>query len=55
VVYQVQTMLHEWQQQQSEEQPAAGGSKNSGGTTDDRKLPVKAPASPTSGESGTPR
>ena len=55
VVYQVQTMLHEWQQQQIENQPAAAGRNTSGGTTDERKLPVKAPAAPSSGESGTPR
>lgn len=53
VVYQVQTMLHEWQQQNEEQAPATG--KPAGGATDDRKLPVKPPASPASGESGTPR
>ncbi|HXS98446.1 MAG TPA: hypothetical protein VN736_27805 [Candidatus Limnocylindrales bacterium] len=53
-VYQVQTMLREWQQQ-SEEQVPAGGAKPQGGATDERKLPVKPPASQTSGESGAPR
>ena len=38
VVYQIQTTLKEWQQQ-NQDQPAAG-------KPDERKLPVKRPASP---------
>jgi hypothetical protein len=38
VVYQIQTTLKEWQQQTDEQQPA--------GKPEDRKLPVKRPASP---------
>jgi len=38
IVYQIQTTLKEWQQQSEEQKPAAG-------KTDDRKLPVKPPAS----------
>jgi hypothetical protein len=54
VVYQVQTMLREWQQQQIEEQPPAGRGGR-GGTTEQRKLPVNAPVSPSSGDNGTPK
>jgi predicted anti-sigma-YlaC factor YlaD len=39
-VYQIQTMLHEWQQQSEDQQPAAA-EKNSGRKTDERKLPVR--------------
>jgi anti-sigma factor RsiW len=39
IVYQIQTTLKEWQQQTEEQKPAAE-------KTDDRKLPVKPPASP---------
>jgi len=39
VVYQIQTMLHEWQQQ-SEDQPATV-QKSSEPKTDERKLPVR--------------
>ena len=39
IVYQIQTTLKEWQQQNEEQKPAAE-------TPDERKLPVKAPASP---------
>lgn len=39
VVYQIQTTLKEWQQQTDQQQPAAG-------KPEDRKLPVKQPASP---------
>jgi hypothetical protein len=39
VVYQMQTMLHEWQQQSEEQQPA-GTEKTK---ADQRKLPVRAP------------
>jgi hypothetical protein len=38
IVYQIQTTLKEWQQQTDEQPPA--------GKTDERKLPVKHPASP---------
>jgi hypothetical protein len=54
VVYQVQTMLHEWQQQQIDDQAPASGAQP-GGSVDERKLPVKAPASPPSGDSGAPK
>jgi hypothetical protein len=51
VVYQIQTMLREWQQQDEEQQPAATPGSNR--KTDDRKLPVKTPpgtvAAPASG------
>jgi len=40
VVYQIQTMLREWQQQDEEQKPAAAPEINR--KTDDRKLPVKA-------------
>jgi anti-sigma factor RsiW len=39
IVYQIQTTLKEWQQQTDEQKPAAE-------KTDERKLPVKPPASP---------
>ena len=39
IVYQIQTTLKEWQQQTEEQKPAAE-------KTDERKLPVKPPASP---------
>lgn len=39
IVYQIQTTLKEWQQQTEEQKPSAE-------KTDDRKLPVKPPASP---------
>jgi anti-sigma factor RsiW len=39
IVYQIQTTLKEWQQQTEEQKPAPE-------KTDDRKLPVKPPASP---------
>jgi hypothetical protein len=39
IVYQIQTTLKEWQQQTEEQKPAAD-------KTDERKLPVKPPASP---------
>jgi hypothetical protein len=39
IVYQIQTTLKEWQQQTEEQKPAAG-------KTDERRLPVKPPASP---------
>ena len=39
IVYQIQTTLKEWQQQTEEQKPAAE-------TPDERKLPVKSPASP---------
>jgi len=39
-VYQIQTMLHEWQQQSEEQQPAAV-QKTSEHKTDERKLPVR--------------
>jgi hypothetical protein len=41
VVYQIQTMLHEWQQQSEEQQPATV-QKSSEHKTDERKLPVRA-------------
>jgi septal ring-binding cell division protein DamX len=56
VVYQIQTLLRDWQQQQAEDPKAA---KSSEPKTDDRKLPVKtlnpggAPAANPS--SGAPR
>jgi hypothetical protein len=54
VVYQIQTLLRDWQQQ-SEDPKAA---KSSEPKTDDRKLPVKAPlpegAPPASSSSGAP-
>jgi anti-sigma factor RsiW len=40
VVYQIQTMLHEWQQQ-DEEQKSTGDRKATPPANDDRKLPVK--------------
>jgi hypothetical protein len=39
IVYQIQTTLKEWQQQTEEQKPTAE-------TPDERKLPVKSPASP---------
>src|SRR5262249_50968105 len=39
IVYQIQTTLKEWQQQTEEQKPAAE-------KTDERRLPVKPPASP---------
>jgi hypothetical protein len=45
VVYQIQTMLREWQQQDEEQRPAATSQNNQSQDnrkTDDRKLPVKA-------------
>ena len=39
VVYQIQTMLRQWQQQDEEQRPAATPDNNR--KTDDRKLPVK--------------
>jgi hypothetical protein len=39
-VYQIQTMLHEWQQQSEDQQPAAV-QKSSEHKTDERKLPVR--------------
>ena len=39
IVYQIQTTLKEWQQQTEEQKPATDN-------TDERKLPVKPPASP---------
>ena len=43
VVYQIQTMLREWQQQDEEQRPAAApGNPENNRKTDDRKLPVKA-------------
>ena len=54
VVYQIQTLLRDWQQQSEEQQPA----KSSERKTDDRKLPVKAvnpDGSPISSPSGGPR
>ena len=39
-VYQIQTMLREWQQQDEEQRPD-NGQKTSDQKTDDRKLPVK--------------
>lgn len=41
VVYQIQTMLREWQQQQDEEQRPASDQQTPGRKTDERKLPVK--------------
>jgi anti-sigma factor RsiW len=38
VVYQIQSMLHDWQQQSEEQQPAAERKKSG---TDERKLPVR--------------
>jgi hypothetical protein len=52
VVYQIQTLLRDWQQQ-AEDQKAAKPSEQK---TDDRKLPVKAvtpDGSPTANPSGT--
>lgn len=43
IVYQIQTTLKEWQQQTEEQKPAPE-------KTDDRKLPVKPPASPGAAE-----
>ncbi len=54
VVYQIQTLLRDWQQQ-SEEQQAAKATEQK---TDDRKLPVKSvnpDGAPTSNPSGGPR
>jgi hypothetical protein len=39
VVFQIQTLLRDWQQQAEDRKPAAPAQPN----TDDRKLPVKAP------------
>jgi Putative zinc-finger len=48
VVYQIQTMLREWQQQDEEQRPAATPQNNQENNrkTDDRKLPVKASPEP---------
>ena len=48
VVYQIQTMLREWQQQQDEEQQPASAEQTPDRKTDERKLPVKP------GPKGTP-
>ena len=45
IVYQIQSMLREWQQQ-SEEQPPAAVPKSSDRGTDDRKLPVRSAPDP---------
>jgi anti-sigma factor RsiW len=53
VVYQIQTLLRDWQQQADEQKPAAADRK-----TEDRKLPVKAlppGGAPTSNPSGGSR
>lgn len=49
-VYQIQTMLHDWQQQSEEQQPAAA-QKTSEHKTDERKLPV----STVPGRTGSPK
>ena len=42
VVYQIQTILREWQQQDAEQPPAPQSKPENSRQPDDRKLPVKA-------------
>ena len=54
VVYQIQTLIREWQQQQEEEKPAEGSAKQAQPKADTRKLPIKGTTSGGANNSNPP-